>query len=940
MAKLSLFISICMLSFVAMGQTVGFTFVGSNGATLCNPATINFTQTCTGNPIGFSWTFSNGQTSNNANPSVVFGQGSFTAKLQAVFENGALETTQSFVVNPSPTATLTANKNYICLPGSIDFTAASTGNATSYEWVFGDGGSANSTSPTISHNYTGFGSFTASVKCVDAGGCNATATYIITVQNPPITASISPSNGCAPIVAGFAATVTVPAGSTVTNYNWAFGDGTNITSTINNTTHIYADSGSYLPTLSITTSEGCANTFTFAKIGFGIPPRNHVAYPKKLVYCGSEITRLVATAELANAYVWEYGDGVIETIVDTITTHKYLTLGTKNVRVTPFFNGCAGVPISFSIEVVGVIANFVYANTCAAKKTFTLTNTSLGILSSSTWSFGDFTPNATTTNTTHTYPPTGAFGTQLTVVDNATSCRDSLTINIFTANPTLTNPDTFLCRNSITYFTLQNNYTNPAALYTWEVLGLPTAVNSSPVTNFGASVFGNFTNSYVVIDNNPPYCKDTIRLPQLISVRGPNLSYTMPASICSKNIFSINNTSAPYLATDNITSWQWNYGLDANQKDTVYQPASYIYNAAGGYNVKLKATDKKGCVDSLIKNVVVLTSPFLRIFPRTDSICQGEKDSLFAFHSDTLTWTPAPLLSCATCDTSIASPPTSTNFYAIAKNNIGCSVRDSSIITVFEPFVASAISTPLFGCVGDTIRLSVNPLGKKITWSPGSSLSDSTAYNPILTIQSAETFIAQLSDSVGCFNSSASITVVAKTLPLVNAGADKVLPFNTVYTITPTYGTNITSYKWTPAATLSCSNCASPSGIAIDTKKYLIKVTSDSGCTASDEISISVECKYANLFLPSAFSPNKDGKNDRYFPLSRGINNIVRFTIYNRYGQIVFEAKNTKPNESMLGWDGKYKGLDQPADGFVYVLEALCEQGEYITKKDSFLLLR
>jgi gliding motility-associated-like protein len=940
MPKVLLFTSLFFMSYFGYSQTVGFSYQGNTGTTLCSPATVRFTQTCTGNPIGFTWTFSNGQTSNDANPSIAFGQGSFTVKLQAVFESGPLETTQTIVVNPSPTATLTANKNYICLPGNIDFIATSTGNTTSYEWTFGDGSTSTSGGPTISHNYAAFGSYTASVKCIDAGGCNANATTAIVVQNPPITASVAPASGCVPATSNFSATVTVPAGSSVTNYAWTFGDGGSFAGSASTTTHIYIDSGSYVPALSITTSEGCTNSFTFAKIGFGIPPRNHVAYPKKLLYCGSETTQLVAKAELANAYRWEYGDGVIETVRDTLATHKYLTLGTKNITVTPLFNGCPGVPISFSINIVGVIANFDYANTCAAKKTFTLTNTSLGILSSSIWSFGDLTPNLTATNTTHTYPPTGAFPTQLLVLDNATSCRDSLTINIFTANPTLTNPDVFLCRNSITYFTIQNNYTNPAALYTWEVLGLPTASNSSPVTNFAASVFGNFTNSYVVIDNNPQYCKDTIRLTQLISVRGPNLSYTMPATICSKNTFTINNTSAPYLASDIITSWAWNYGLDANQKDTVFQPNSYVYTFAGGYNVKLIAKDKNGCIDSLIKNVVVLTSPFLRIFPRGDTICQGQKDTLIAFHSDTLSWTPVPLVSCVTCDTTIASPNVSTIFYATAKNNIGCSVQDSSIIKVLTPFTAAAVKSPVTVCEKDTVRINVTPPDKKIVWSPGFGLSDSTVYNPLVRATSNTTYTALLSDSTGCFTSTASVDVIIKTIPQVEAGPNRVLPYTSPFTISPTYSSNVQLYEWTPAGNLNCTTCATPSGVADKGQTFTIKVTSDSGCVNQDNITISVECKYANLFMANAFSPNRDGKNDLYFPQTKGIKLIKRFTIFNRYGQKVFDAKNANPNEVNFGWNGKFNGVEQPADAYVFILEATCDLGEIITKKDSFLLLR
>jgi gliding motility-associated-like protein len=928
------------MSFSTKGQTVGFTFSGNNGNIFCSPATINFTQTCTGNPIGFTWYFSNGQVSNLPNPSISFAAGTFTAKLVAVFDNSVLETTQSITVTPSIFATLTVDRNYICIPGNINFTANTTGTITSYEWNFGDGNSLTNNSAIITHNYANFGSYNASVKLVDVGGCSTTATYLIEVKNPPIIATVFPISGCAPESSTFNANVTVPTSSTVSNYTWTFGD--NSPSIITSTptiSHIYSDSGTYLPTLNVTTSEGCTNSFSFATVVFGIPPINHIAYPKKVMYCGSETTLLVAKATYANAYKWEYGDGIIETIQDTITQHKYTTLGTKTVKVTPYFNGCTGTPITFSINIIGVISSYTYSNTCVAKKTFAFTNTSQGNQSNILWDFGDGSPNVTTTNATHTFPATGTFAIKLAIVDNITGCTDSSISYIYTANPTLTNTDTFVCRNSNTIFTIQNNYTSTTATYKWHVLGLPPITNSSNPYSTAASIFGNYSNNYVVISLGASYCGDTILLNQPISVRGPNLAYTASNSICANKPFAIVHTSAPYLASDSVKLWYWNYGLVTNN-DTIYQPLVFNYPSAGSYNVKLVAKDKNGCIDSLVKLVTVKPTPFLRIFPRTDTLCQGQKDSLIAFHSDTLSWSPIPLLSCASCDTTIANPITSTIFYATAINNIGCSIRDSSIITVFTPFTATATNSLLYACIGDTIRLGASPAGKVITWVPATNLSDNAIYNPVAIVKTNASYIATLTDSVGCFSSTATVNIIAKSLPTVDAGADKVLPFNTMFSITPSYSSNTVMYEWSNNGTLSCTTCPTPSGVAIDGQTYTIKVTSDSGCIAKDAINIFVLCEYANLYMASAFSPNNDQKNDLYFPQSKGIKTINTFLIFNRYGQTVFDAKNIKPNERTLGWDGKYKGIPQPPDAYVYILEVQCEQGEKIVKKDSFMLLR
>jgi PKD repeat protein len=940
MAKINLlFFVLIACPFFCLCQTVGFTYQNASGAALCSPASVSFTQTCTGNPIGFTWTFDNGQVSNEPNPTVSFLAGTYVVKLVAIFENDVLETSKTITINPSFTSTLTANKNYICLPGNIDFLATATAVVVSYEWNFGDGTTVTNSSPTISHTYSAFGTFTATVKTTDANGCFATSSTTITITNPPIAGSISPTNGCAPINVNLSATVNIPAGSTVTNYEWNFGDASPVSSTaIGSITHIYADSGTYTPTLSITTSEGCANNFTYPTIAFGIPPINHIAYPKKITYCGSETTALVAKATYANTYKWDYGDGIIETITDTITTHKYATLGTKSITVTPYFNGCAGTTLSFTVNIVGVIASFTYTNTCAAKKTFAFTNTSLGIQSTKVWSFGDGSPNVFTTNASHTYPTTGAFPTSLTIADNASGCRDSVAVNIFTANPSLTNPDTFLCRNSSTIFTIQNNFTNTNATYKWEVVGLSNSNSSNPF-NLVATMFGNFNNNYVVINNGGQYCADTFYLNHAIAVRGPNLSYTIPTSFCAKNTIILTNTSTPFSLLDSVKLWYWNYGI-VPKNDTIFQPLPYAYPSAGNYIIKLFAKDKNGCIDSLIKNIVVKASPFLRVFPRMDTLCQGKKDTLIAFHSDTLYWTPTALVSCNTCDTTLANPSVTTNFYATAVNSNGCKIVDSSIVKVFEPFKAIPINDPVFVCKNDTTRINVSPLGKKILWSPSIGLSDSSIYNPLVTVFNSTIYKVSLMDSVGCFSSDTIINIIAKPLPIVNAGADKIYAYNTPFTINPSYSNNIILYEWTPAGNLNCTNCAKPSGIALDAQTFIIKVTNNESCVAKDTITIYVECKYANLFMPSAFSPKSTVNNTRYYPLTRGIKSIPRFTIFNRYGQIVYDAKNIKPNEKMLGWDGKFNGEDQPLGAYIYILEAICEQGEMISKKDSFLLLR
>ncbi len=197
-----------------------------------------------------------------------------------------------------------------------------------------------------------------------------------------------------------------------------------------------------------------------------------------------------------------------------------------------------------------------------------------------------------------------------------------------------------------------------------------------------------------------------------------------------------------------------------------------------------------------------------------------------------------------------------------------------------------------------------------------------------------------MEDSAGCFRDTAYVNVIVKTLPTVDAGPDRGYPYLSPFTINPLYSSNAISYSWSPIGTLDCTTCTSPNGIADDARTYTIKVTSDSGCVASDDIKIYVECKYANIYVPSAFTPNKDGKNDIFRPITRGIKTITKFIVFNRYGQILFEAKDFIPNVSNIGWNGKVNGENQPPQTYVFLLSAICDSGEIVEKKDAFILIR
>ena len=67
---------------------------------------------------------------------------------------------------------------------------------------------------------------------------------------------------------------------------------------------------------------------------------------------------------------------------------------------------------------------------------------------------------------------------------------------------------------------------------------------------------------------------------------------------------------------------------------------------------------------------------------------------------------------------------------------------------------------------------------------------------------------------------------------------------------------------------------------------------------------------------------------------------IKSFSIYDRWGELLFDKKNIAPNIANLGWDGTYKGQPAPSDVYIYLIEAYCDSGETYMVKGDITLVR
>ena len=132
------------------------------------------------------------------------------------------------------------------------------------------------------------------------------------------------------------------------------------------------------------------------------------------------------------------------------------------------------------------------------------------------------------------------------------------------------------------------------------------------------------------------------------------------------------------------------------------------------------------------------------------------------------------------------------------------------------------------------------------------------------------------------------------------------------------------TYEWTNTNPIQTAQTA----IGLASGAYNVVVTDANNCITATQIQLEQEL-CCQLFMPDAFTPNGDLRNDVYKIIERGGGVILgEFRIYNRYGQVVFSTRDIHQ-----GWDGTFKGKNQNGDTYYYILQYQCNDKGNITPK-------
>jgi gliding motility-associated-like protein len=563
--------------------------------------------------------------------------------------------------------------------------------------------------------------------------------------------------------------------------------------------------------------------------------------------------------------------------------------------------------------------------------TFNFSNLTTAQFTSYNWSFGD---GATSTQPTpnHTYLDTGRYLVKLVAIAG-TGCKDSASKYIyvfpgFTPKFTVTgscylNPYQFTNQTYTAYGVVDTTF--------WNFGDLTTLADTSHLRNPTYLYPTPGTYTVRLYATNTKGCqKDTLQ--NLIVPDKPYITLPFKDTL----ICSIDTLQLQSSATGGTYTWQpstSNVILNPNTPNPLVFPKDTT--------TFVLTINNNGCInkDSIKVNVL----KFITVDAGLDTaICRTDTFRLRPIsYALSYLWTASTGEVVAPVKYPLVKPLSFTKY--VVKANLGkCEAKDSVFVKVAPyPQVNAADVGPI--CYGKSVQLNANIVGSFYTWSPTTNMLNATTLTPTVSPTTTTSYILTVTDTVGCLKP-VKDTVKVVVIPPITAfaGNDTAVvigqPLQMFVATNATSLSPTTYFLWTPSIWLNSDTIQNPIATintVADSIKYAVAVTTADGCIGQDEIVVKVFKTAPDIFVPTGFTPNKDGRNDILKPICVGITKLEYFRVFNRWGQLVYETR-----EFNKGWDGTVNGQPQDNGTYVFMAQGSDYTGKIVFRKGTTVLIR
>jgi gliding motility-associated-like protein len=881
-----------------------------------------------------SWMLGDGSVGAGQSVSRVYAAaGDYDVRLTLVSAEGCRDSvTRRMHVLAVPKAAFDVDDADQCLRGNLfSFTNLSQANGTTaaYQWSFGDGATSGVAAP--GHAYTTAGVRVVSLLALSTEGCRDSVSRSVEVLSHPVAAFDAPADQCLRGNQFSFTSRSTLAGGSISETRWSFGDGG--TATGLQSQRAYAQPGVFPVSLFVLGANGCRDTLTRSVSVHPHPSVQPVASPAAQCLSGNRFDLQVASTIVSGSVTshgWDFGDGT--GAVGNVLTHSYSRAGLFQGRVWALSDRGCGDTTAFTTD-VRPEPNAVFS----AEGSLSICQGASVLLRSGGEMPGrrhhwllDGVPIAGATDSFFIARQAGAYRLQVTLgICQRTSAPVSVVVNPLPAMSADTPAARCLTGNSFT-FRSRSNVVPGTVTHAWD-LGDGRQAQGPTLTHAYFSA-GQFRVRLMVTTDKG--CMDSLFLPAVVYAEPEVIVTPGPMrEICAGDSLSLISGSLPGSGT--IRSLQWS--LDGRPLAGVVG-GTIVVRQAGQY--RLEVENSNGCRTTggdmrLVVNPLPAGSLSQPILP---VICEGSALVLNAAGADAYAWERdgRPIAGAVGDRLPVTQPGVYTVWAVSAK---GCRAPIPGSVTAVlqrRPTIAFRVDDRCVGLpvamVNQSDTLGAGPLTWRWDFGDGGL---STAFAPTYTYARSGTRSVTLRLlSPNCPAHDATLTRAlmvdsprsAVRYRPVNAVSNLPLPLDS-------RGFGV-QYRWAPSVGLNRYDTARPVFRHDSEVDFRVRIETSTGCVTVDSLLVRM-FPGSEIYVPKAFSPNGDGHNDRLEIFLAGISEISYFRIYNRWGQQVYETRTP-----VQPWDGVSRGVPQPSDTYVWVVQGLTETGSRLVRRGQFVLIR
>jgi gliding motility-associated-like protein len=426
------------------------------------------------------------------------------------------------------------------------------------------------------------------------------------------------------------------------------------------------------------------------------------------------------------------------------------------------------------------------------------------------------------------------------------------------------------------FITQLENQSPSSLIYSWYwdfgVPGISTDTSTKQMPVYTYADTGVYTVKLVV--NRGGQCSDSTTM-QLGIFPGffPNFS---SSGVCfNKPTQFFDSTKTVY---GTVNNWSWDFGEPSASNDTsAMQNPVYTFPDPGIKSVLLIVKSSKGCVDTINKAVAIIDKPPITLPFRDTLICNVDSLLIPAAGNGIFSWLPNYNIFSANTSSPTVYPKITT-WYQVQLDDNGCINKDSVRVRVVDHVSLVARNDSTF-CKGDGIELNAATNGLKFSWAPNINLSDPAILNPIANPPANTTY--QLTASIGKCSATDDVTVKVVPYPLVNAGKDAIICYNTSIRLNGII--TASSFFWKPQGSLDNPNSLTPIAQPAFTTQYILTGFDTLGCPKPgfDTVLVTVLPKVnasagrdTSVVAGQSLQLNASGGENYFWTPSTGLNNI------------------------------------------------------------------